>query len=719
MTHKLPRWLLLLGILALGGLARVAVASETEACLACHADKGHAIEFVGGGRLEAYVDEQKFKASVHRFLACTDCHERALTGKGHEQRRFRSEHLFKLRYSRICRGCHTDEEIGGSPVHASLFEQEAAGHAPVCTDCHPAHTVQPVAGGHILAGEEAHCLECHAEQADVITRPGATEGRGLPSPVAHHNLSCSGCHAGYSRQFHPQQGLAVDGGAPVAPEDLCRRCHFDKYTRSLEGIHYGLRSRGNTETPDCVDCHGSHRIVHLSHDRAASAAKCGECHPKLHERYAASVHGDAMSNAHNTDVPVCTDCHHVHDIGNPLVADYRDRIPGICGSCHADRRVMEKYDLSTDVVRTYLDDFHGSTASIYRKQDAGAYRPQRPIAVCTDCHGTHDIKSMSALGTGEIKALLLERCQQCHVRAGSDFPDAWLSHHVPSLATAPARFVADRAYCVLLPLLLLGILLQVLLHVWRHAVDRLATAQATEAHPGSGDDVRLRRFHAGRVVEHLALMLLFLVLAATGLAQKFHGTGIAQSLLALLGGLDVARILHHWAGAALAVLLLQHLVIAGTGIAARGWRASMLVSLQDLRDVARNVRYYLGLCNAPARCDRYSYKQKFTYWSVLLGGLVMALSGFVLWFPIEAARLVPAAVIPLAAAVHSHHALVLLVVVALWHVYDAIFSPEIFPLNTSIFTGRMTRARMRRLHPRELERLDAGEDGSRGRPAER
>lgn len=706
MIGKVSRMLLLLGIVTLSVHARAVVPEQADACLACHADKGYVIRFPQGERIEAYVDEGQFKASVHSFLACTDCHDRALTGRGHEQRRFRSEEFFKLRYSRICRRCHLDEDIGGSAVHASLLEQEAMGHAPVCTDCHPAHAVMPVSGGKILADEETYCLGCHTAQALEAGQAGIAADAGVPPSVAHRSLSCSACHASYSRMTHPERGLAIDGGVAVAPENVCRRCHFDKYTKSLEGIHYDLQSHGNANTPSCVDCHGSHQIVDLSRDRAVSAGKCGECHPRLYQIYSASVHGDAMTNSHNLDVPICTDCHKVHDINNPLAADYRDEIPGICGNCHANRAVVGKYGLSTDVVKTYLEDFHGSTVSIYLRQTDGTHVPKKQIAVCTDCHGTHDIRSMNALGAGQVKSMLLRKCQQCHARASGDFPDAWLSHYIPSLSSAPVLFVVDRVYMLLLPLLLLAMLLQVLLHVWRHVTGQARKTVSATATAAEGGGERVRRFATARVAEHLVLMLLFLVLAATGLAQKFHALDVSQWLFTVSGGVGMVRAIHHYAGVALAALLLLHLVTAVFGVMARGWQPAMLISLQDLRDLVHNIRYYLGQVSSPAACGRYSYKQKFTYWLVLTGGLVMVLTGFILWFPVTAARHLPGEAIALAASVHSHHALVLFLLVAIWHAYDSIFSPEIFPLDTSIFTGYTTRARMRRLHPEAFKRLE-------------
>ena len=281
----------------------------------------------------------------------------------------------------------------------------------------------------------------------------------------------------------------------------------------------------------------------------ASAAKCGECHATIYLSYASSVHGDALVNASNHDVPICIDCHRVHDTGDPRTVDYRNDIPFMCGNCHANEAIVGKYGLSTDVVKTYLSDFHGSTVSIYREQVGSADRPNRLIAVCTDCHGTHDIKSMSSMSMDAVKALLLGKCRQCHEGASVEFPDAWLSHYTLSLSRTPVLYIVDRSYTVLLPLMLLGMLLHVVLHARRGIVAR------TDATMAAGGSTRIRRFSAARIAEHLVLILLVAVLVATGLAQKLHGLAAAQWLFSLVGGVEIARRIHHCAGAALAILL--------------------------------------------------------------------------------------------------------------------------------------------------------------------
>jgi hypothetical protein len=84
----------------------------------------------------------------------------------------------------------------------------------------------------------------------------------------------------------------------------------------------------------------------------------------------------------------------------------------------------------------------------------------------------------------------------------------------------------------------------------------------------------------------------------------------------------------------------------------------------------------------------------------------MVLTGFALWYPIDVTRFLPGEIIPAAKALHTNEALLILLLVAVWHAYNAIFSPEVFPLDTSIFTGYMSRDRMAHEHPLELARME-------------
>jgi len=188
--------------------------------------------------------------------------------------------------------------------------------------------------------------------------------------------------------------------------------------------------------------------------------------------YANSVHGNALFNEANRDVPICIDCHSSHSIKDPTTMEYHELIPEMCSNCHANKAIMGKYGLSTDVVTTYLSDFHGVTLGLYKKEKGVQYKPERPIAVCTDCHGTHDITRTSEPDSSVVKENLLKRCQMCHKNATQNFPDAWLSHYEPTLASAPAVYIVNSIYKVMMPVMVIGVFLQVFLHIWRYLVSR-------------------------------------------------------------------------------------------------------------------------------------------------------------------------------------------------------------------------------------------------------
>ncbi len=109
--------------------------------------------------------------------------------------------------------------------------------------------------------------------------------------------------------------------------------------------------------------------------------------------------------------------------------------------------------------------------------------------------------------------------------------------------------------------------------------------------------------------------------------------------------------------------------------------------LKDVQDSLHNIRYYLGLVSRPAACGRYSYKEKFIYWLILLGGVQQIVTGFILWFPVATTKYFPGQFIPASKAVHTNQAMLIFLLMAIWHIYDSMFSPDVFPLNKSIFTG--------------------------------
>lgn len=228
---------------------------------------------------------------------------------------------------------------------------------------------------------------------------------------------------------------------------------------------------------------------------------------------------------------------------------------------------------------------------------------------------------------------------------------------------------------------------------------------------------KIKRFSLYRVFEHQFVMITFAILVITGLSQKFHEYGLSQWIIIKLGGVDTVRLIHRSTGLIFALITIFHIIVASVGVIFHKWQASMVINKKDFTDAIDNLKYYFGITDHPARCDRYDYKQKFEYWGVVIGGLLMMATGFVLWFPTFFVKFLPGEFIPAAKAAHTNEALLAFLVIITWHLYNAIFSPEVFPLDTSIFTGKISVKRMKHEHPLEYERI-TGESLEHEHPGE-
>ena len=214
------------------------------------------------------------------------------------------------------------------------------------------------------------------------------------------------------------------------------------------------------------------------------------------------------------------------------------------------------------------------------------------------------------------------------------------------------------------------------------------------------------RFSSTQRFEHFAVMSIFVVLAITGFPQKFFDHRWAQVMIGWLGGVDTARWFHRAAGVGFTLLVAAHVFRLIAGVARGRTSMSMVPTKQDFADAMQTLRYYFGAADRPAKFDRFDYRQKFEYWGLLLGSSIVVGTGLVLLFPILTARFLPGEVIPAAYLAHSQEGLMAFLVVIVWHIYNAHLSPDVFPFDTSIFTGRISEERMRHEHPLEFERIE-------------
>lgn len=444
-------------------------------CLSCHQKKGSVKKFLEGDPFSVYINPQAFEKSVHRSLTCTECHQE-FSDKNHPDRVFRNKLQYSIKESQKCLQCHPKRVLRTRPVHEGIFKKEKQGGATVCTHCHSPHAGTRITGGTVSKSEELYCMKCHSNDNTMKFTAGKTISTKVNVDSirnsVHRNIGCSDCHFNFTAEDHPRRRFRAEREYRLSSFEICRRCHNDKYSQVSNSIHYSMISSGKLNAPTCVDCHGGHEITTAGRSRISMVKTCEKCHSKPYELYAKSVHGSALLSKNNKDTPVCVDCHSSHSIKAASASDFHDNIPQNCGICHADKKLMGKYGLSTDVVKTYLSDFHGVTLELHRKEGQKLNKKSSQIAVCTDCHGSHEIMPFSGVDMQIIKSRLLKRCQTCHAEATENFPDAWLSHYKPSFAATPVLFIIEWFYKILLVIIVLGLLFQILLDIWRHIRNR-------------------------------------------------------------------------------------------------------------------------------------------------------------------------------------------------------------------------------------------------------
>jgi len=326
-----------------------------------------------------------------------------------------------------------------------------------------------------IPAEQEDCLGCHTDPAQTFDLPSGeklslfVDQEAFAKSVHGEALRCTECHADKTSD-HATGELKFKTRREVtkAYYEQCKGCHFANYTKTLDGVHFAVMAKGNDKAALCVDCHGAHDISHPAQPRTRISKMCARCHAKEAEVYANSVHGRAAETS--PDVPVCTDCHRAHDTTDPRDGALARRTPEICGRCHGDEKLMARYGLSTKVIDTYLADFHGMAASFQKGKKSGP--GVRLAAVCTDCHGVHDIQKPTDPQSTVMAANLQKTCQKCHPDANASFPKAWLSHYEPTPQKAPIVWGVLLFYKILIPFMMGGLVLQIALHLWRVVVNR-------------------------------------------------------------------------------------------------------------------------------------------------------------------------------------------------------------------------------------------------------
>ena len=681
------------GLFVVAGIS-AAAGPTSQDCLGCHADKALTKE-VAGKSVSLFADEAILKGSAHARLECTACHT-GIADVPH------AEKLTPV----SCQKCHANS----ARAFAQSVHGRKGGAELPCQSCHGTHGVTPAKKLGI-----SPCQACHEQT--VKSYVGSVHGQALANGDKEAAL-CFNCH-GEAHQLRSEK----DPDSPTSrarTAQTCGRCHADRalverrhipipqaYQLYQKSVH-GRAVAAGKPAASCDDCHESHDLKRANDPKSSVYREnipktCGKCHAEESKAFLGSIHGMAMKQG-ATKAPVCTDCHGEHSIRAARDPESRVSVAHVsqtCASCHEAEGISEKYGIPGGRLESYADSFHGL-----------AVRGGSKVAAnCASCHGVHDIRPSSDPKSAISKENLPATCGKCHPGAGENFSKG--SVHVTLTAREqPFLFYVRNFYLLLIVTTISGIGLhngldffKKLRREYRRRGGGAATLQAEEYNGQlRGGQAWFLRMAETERWQHGLLATSFILLVYTGFALKFPDTWLFAWFVALERGYAWRGWVHRGAAVAMVMACLWHLAYLPTR-RGRSHLLAMLPRFQDIVEVVQNLGYLLGLRAEPPRFDRFSYIEKAEYWALIWGSMVMVATGSALWFENLALKFLTKWVLDLATLVHYYEAWLATLAIVVWHFYYVIFNPDVYPMNWTWLTGRVSEETLRHEHPREYERL--------------
>ncbi len=210
-------------------------------------------------------------------------------------------------------------------------------------------------------------------------------------------------------------------------------------------------------------------------------------------------------------------------------------------------------------------------------------------------------------------------------------------------------------------------------------------------------------------------MLAFLFQAATGLARMYIETPWGRWLSGLFGGYETAKTIHVNIGIAMLCGMLVHVVYLLIKI---DWMNlsrsvagpdSLLPQPKDIKEFFQHIGWFLGAGKAPP-FDRWGYWEKFDYWAVFWGMVIIGITGLMMAFPFTSSRVMPGWALNVAFWIHRIEALLAMAHVFIIHFFIAHLRRHNFPMDRAMFEGSVDLAATRHEKPSWVARLEkAGE----------
>lgn len=572
-----------------------------------------------------------------------------------------------------------------------------------------------IAGGAGAAAQDPEgCLFCHRYRG--LSRYDAEHDRAhLFFVDEHYWLSRLGPHARLTcTDCHQRDDVLVVPHKPVHKVDCTRTCHLSSpYGLAREFSHANILEalEHSAHTPEAL------RTSKLSGEPLLERGQsfCLFCHDQpvfrrpeelipLVERLGSRTF-DRCRVCHTTLVPkdIAYDLRHVAARlapARPPVA-----LAQVCAVCHSDPAFVAQTGLH-DAVASYARSFHGKAVLLGDERTAN----------CLSCHvaagaSVHQMRPRDDPLSPVYAKNLPNTCRTTACHPGADPRIARASVHFDVLNVRGTLEFGVGAFFVVFTALTFGpSMLLVVLALFRSALERAAPASEQRfvelverllAHPHGRR--LLVRFTIAQRIQHWVLVVLFVMLALTGFPLKFADQEWSKAVIQQFGGLGVTRLIHHWAGVALALGLVVHLLYVLFTIRQRCRalppgqpRPSLVQCVTSLpmwitwRDAAALFEHLAFLCflrKDHPRYGRFSVREKFEYLGVFWGTVLLGITGGLLWGEQLASHLFSGRVLNIALIAHTYEAFLAIIHVGILHLINVMFSPTVFPLSPATITG--------------------------------
>ncbi|MCK9273561.1 MAG: cytochrome c3 family protein [Syntrophales bacterium] len=641
-----------------------------------------------------------------------------------------------------CLGCHKTEDLVAATKDVKDANPHDSHYGPEldCDLCHHAHKES-----------ENFCNQCHEfdfvvpspivkpakavkraapvkDAAPVETAPKKKMDRAPPDAGKPEEavLNCRGCHSApeYTEKFDRSvHGLLA-----------CTTCHT-----GIENVAQHMKKETKTELTPCAACHSAisvqfeddvhgveakmtcaacHTDVHIrmagaGGTKAAVINRCTTCHSK--DQYVQFGHAKEVLQG-NEDSAGCSDCHGLHDIAvfKETIEDkalQRESFMAACISCHDNQELVRRNNLSTDIVESYEETYHGKVLHIGF--------PER-VAGCADCHNGHNILPATDPQSTVHPDNLIKDCKACH----SGFHARFVKFE------AHADYSNSERYPVLFwtNAFMIALLVCVFFFFWVHSIlwwrkaywkkwkDRGA-APTEENIPFALETVLyVQRFSWRDRIMHILLVVSFFLLVMTGFPIKYAESAWAEVLINLMGGPQMTGLLHRISAIVLWALFLYTCWLSLKFLfpkrQVRGWTKrlfgpeSLFFNKKDWEDLKGMFRWFFNRGEMP-QFERWTYWEKFDFFAVFWGMFVIGLSGLMLWLPELFSYILPGWMINVATVAHSEEAFLAAIFIFTVHFFHNHLAPNKFPMESNIFTGRYTVAALKEERPEEYERMIA------------